>query len=295
MSESLSYNYVPRANIDTHTWHNSTPRSNQPHPNIDAYDSFDKLDHTITDYKDAVHNLNWIKKPTFEQILPKVTQKYRITVDVKGYDAPSIKTEILDSKTDGKKILVTGHEHEKFDEDGDFMLKHFKKTYDLPEHCELDKLASYIVQPSTLVIEMPLQEKEFHLDADLVPKITENESGEEILNLDFNIPEDIDPEHVHVTIKDHDFVLKAEDKSKKADGMSKFHYYKKARLPHNTNFEGLACKFNNNQISCTAALNPAFQHHEKADHCEKLWNRERPVFKARKYDFNTQKHSNICI
>ena len=145
-------------------------------------------------------------------------------------------------------------------------------------------------------LQVPLMEKIFHLDADLIPKISSNEQGEEILNLDFNIPEDIDPEHIHVTIKDHDFVLKAEDKRAKPDGMSKFHYYKQSRLPHNTKFEDLECKFEHNQISCTAPLNRAFQHHDHVDHCEKLWNKERPVFQARKYDFaKPSKHSNICI
>ncbi len=191
---------------------------------------------------------------------------------------------------------MTGQQNEKHSEDGDFMLRHFRKTYDLPEHCEIEKLVSYVVQPSTVIIEVPLKEKEFHLDADLAPKITENESGEEILNLDFKIPEDIDPEHVHITIKDHDFVLKAEDKRKKPDGMSKFHYYKQSRLPHNTEFDDLKCTFKNDQISCTAPLNRAFQHHEHADRYEKLWNRERPVFQARKYDFAIpNKHSNISI
>ncbi len=176
------------------------------------------------------------------------------------------------------------------------MLRHFRKTYDLPEHCELDKLVSFVVQPCTIVIEVPLKEKEFHLDTDLVPRISENENGEEILNLDFKIPEDIDPNHVHVTIKDHDFILKAEDKRKKPDGMSKFDYYKKSRLPENTKFDGLKCTFKDDQISCTAPLNSAFLHHENNAKYEKLWNKERPVFQARKYEFSIPtKHSNISI
>jgi hypothetical protein len=81
MSQQIPHNYLPRSEINTIDWHNSTHKSGeqQQHASLDVYDSFDKLDHTITDYKDALHHLNWIRKPSFEPILPKVSQKVIFT------------------------------------------------------------------------------------------------------------------------------------------------------------------------------------------------------------------------
>lgn len=277
----IEHNYFPRADFNSKDWnHKDTP-------SLGVYDSFDKLDHTITEYKNALHGLQWIVKPVLENEIPKVAQKYRVTIDCKGFEPDSIKTEIK-----GKKIIVTGHEEENHDQDGDFLLRQFKRSYDLPEHCEIEKLVSFIVNPCTLVIEVPLKEQLLHMDVDLVPKIKSNEHGEEMVNLEFAIPENIDPENIHVHIKDNDFILKAEDKSKKPDGMSKYHYFKQSKLPENTKYEDLKCSWKDHQLSCHAPLNPKFESHYK-DHQRKPWNTERPVFHARKYDFDTHHPSHF--
>ncbi len=77
MSREIPHNYLPRSEINTHDWHSAAPKSGK-HSSLDVYDSFDSLDHTITDYKDALHHLNWIFKPKFEPILPRISQKVKI-------------------------------------------------------------------------------------------------------------------------------------------------------------------------------------------------------------------------
>ena len=74
MNRQILHNYFPRSDITTRDWHKSSSNSNKP-TSLDVYDSFDKLDHTITDHKDAVNNLQWLKKPSFEPVVPKVLQK----------------------------------------------------------------------------------------------------------------------------------------------------------------------------------------------------------------------------
>jgi len=100
--------------------------------------------------------LTWINKPWTEALLPlmpKVPQKYRITVDCAGFSPSSIKTELKDDK---KSIVVSGKEEYKKSSD-DFSNKEFKKTYMLPENCEKDKMISFMTVGDRLVIEFPLK------------------------------------------------------------------------------------------------------------------------------------------
>ena len=131
----------------------------------------------------------------------------------------SVKTEIV-----GHKLIVSGREEVKH-EGEDFSIKEFKKTYDLPAHAQTDKLVSFMTN-GHLVIEMPLSETHLHPNDDLLPRITPNKQGGQNVELKFHVPENIHPEHVKVSIKDRDLIVKAEDKVVKPDGVSKFYFYK---------------------------------------------------------------------
>lgn len=70
-------------------------------------------------------------------------------VDCAGYDPKSIKTDVS-----GRKLTVTGREDYKTNPE-DYSTKEFKKTYELPAHCESDKLVSFMTPYGNLVIEFP--------------------------------------------------------------------------------------------------------------------------------------------
>ena len=89
---------------------------------------------------------------------------------------------------------------------------------------------------------------------DLTPKITDTADGAKVVSLNVLVPENIDPSKVHVSIKDRDLIIKAEDRVEKPDGYTRFHYYKRSTFPENTDFNTLKCHYENGRISITAPL-----------------------------------------
>lgn len=227
------------------------PGQHQGHPTtLDLFDPFDELDHMIG------RNLEWLSKPEFMQmpLMPRVPQKYRIVVDCHGYQPKSIKTEVH-----GDRLTVTGHEEVKHEGSDDFSVKQFKRTYRIPSHAESDKMVSFMTRHGQLVIEMPLRETQVHSNTDLFPKIVDVENGGKQVQMRFNVPENIDPSKVTVSVKDRDLIVKAEDKIEKPDGVSRFYYYKRTTLPENTKFDELKCQYDNHQLAIQAPLNMDFK------------------------------------
>jgi HSP20 family molecular chaperone IbpA len=227
------------------------PNSKHTGPNtLDLFDAFDELDHMVG------RNLEWINKPEFMlPALPRVPQKYRIVVDCHGYQPKSIKTEIV-----GDRLTVVGHEEVRH-EGEDFQVKQFKRTYRLPVNCQTDKMVSFMTRHGQLVIEFPLRETQVHSNSDLFPRIVDGENGVKTVAMRFNVPENIDPSKVTVSVKDRDLIVKAEDKIEKPDGISRFFYYKRTTLPENTKFDELKCSYDNHQLSVSAPLNLEFRSH----------------------------------
>jgi HSP20 family molecular chaperone IbpA len=238
----IPHGFFPRSAFDMDRW--MQPMHRGPLSTLDMFDPFDELDHVIG------RNMQWLNKPEFmTPMMPRVPQKYRITLDCAGYKPESIKTEC-----NNRVLVVTGCETTKDAETGDFSTKEFKKTYTCPENAECDKMVSFMTAEGQLVIEMPLRETQLHPNMDLFPKIVDTPTGGKEMTLKFNVPEKIHPDHIHVSIKDRCLVVKAEDKVTKPDGVTKFHYYKKTTLPENTDFEKLKCNYDNHQISICAPL-----------------------------------------
>lgn len=241
----IPHNVFPRSLFDVDNWFKPTTHG-LPSTHLDLFDPFDELDHTIS------RNLAWLDKPEFMQpfaLVPRVPQKYRITIDVHGYSPKSIKTELK-----GHRLSVWGKEEERHDGGEDFTVKEFKKTYDLPQLAELDKLVSFMAPHGQLVIEVPLKESDSHQNLDLFPRIVDTANGGKEVALKFGVPANIDPSKVSVHIKDRDLIVKAEDKIEKPDSISKFYYYKRTTLPENTDFDSLKCNYDNHQISVSAPL-----------------------------------------
>lgn len=114
-----------------------------------------------------------------------------------------------------------------------------------------------------MVIEVPLKETHLHQNVDLFPKIVDKPGGGKEVTLGFQVPENIHPEKVSVSVKDRDLIVKAEDKLEKPDGVSKFYYYKRTTMPENTDFNHLKCHWDNHRISINAPLNLEHKPHRK--------------------------------
>lgn len=259
----IPHGFFPRSAFDMDQWFKPVVPHGAGHSTLDLFDPFDELDHMIG------RNLQWLNKPDFlpMPLLPRVPQKYRITVDCVGFKPESIKTEVK-----GHKLIVTAREEVKHDDD--FSIKEFKKTYELPKHAEIEKLVSFMAPHGELVVEVPLKETDTHKHEDLFPRIVDvPNGGGKAVSLQFGVPENIDPSKISVHIKDRDLIVKAEDKVQKPDGVSKFYYYKRTTLPENTDFAALKCNYDNHQIQVSAPLkldykpykNVPIEHHKKQE------------------------------
>lgn len=219
------------------------PNSMMGPSSLEMFDPFDELDTLMS------KDIDWLRKPEFLPIQPRVQQKYRITIDCPGFEPRrnTIKTDIQ-----GNTLIVSGHEEEKVSS-GDYQTREFKKTYELPEGAETSKMVSFMPMTGKLVIEIPLKETNLQMNVDLMPKIIDTKEGK-VVSLNFGVPANIDPSKIHVSIKDRDLICKADDVKKTADSTSKLHYYKRTTLPENTDLDKLKVMLDKNKLMCSAPL-----------------------------------------
>jgi len=243
----IRHGFLPRSMFNMDSW---LRNDNVWGPStLDLFDPFDDLDRLMG------RNLMWVDMPSFlserNHRPPKVPNKYRVTVDCRGYNADSIKTEIKEGK-----LLVRGQEGEKKNDSDDYSIKEFRKTYKLPENVEADKMVSFITGNGKLVVEIPLKEAQVHQNhlTDDFPRIVEGKDGSKSVNLKFAVPANIDPSKIQVTCKDRDIIVQAEEKLEKEDGVSQTYYYRRSTLPETTNFDDLKCVLENNHLSITAPI-----------------------------------------
>lgn len=242
----LPHSFFPRSMFDMDQWVHSHPKGITT---LDLFDPFDELDHMIS------RNLNWLSRPEqiMQQMMPKVPQKYRISVDVAGFSPKSIKTEVV-----GNKLIVHGVEEHIVEGTEDYTKREIKKTFLLPAHAETDKLVSFVTKHGHLIIEVPLKETITCPNSDLFPRILDNPDGTKNVSMTIGLPPNVDPAKAHVMIKDRDLILRVEDKVEKPDSTTKYFYYKRTTLPENTEFDKLKCEQDARQIVVSAPLNLDF-------------------------------------
>ena len=118
----LSHSYFPRSMFDMDVWPTQSLFETGP-STLDLFDAFDELDRLMS------RNLTWLNEPeTLSVAAPKIAEKYRITLDVQGFNPNSIKTNIKDNK------LVINASEGQINETSDYSLREFRKTYDLPKY-----------------------------------------------------------------------------------------------------------------------------------------------------------------
>jgi len=214
---------------------------------LDVFDPFNELDRMMS------NNISWLNEPsTLPSRLrsPIVPQKYRITLDCSGYNESSINTEVK-----GQKLTISAKEGVPSQEGGDYSVREFKRTYDLPNYVDSSKLVSFMTNDGLLVVEFPWKEG----GKNLFPSI---DQANKKVNLDIDIPENIDPNKINVTCRDHDVIVRADYRVKNEDGSvrSKVHYLRRSTFPENTDLSSLKCELDNNVLKINASLGP---HHRK--------------------------------
>jgi len=257
----VPHTFFPRRDFDTDLWHR--PQETGPRA-LDVFDPFDELDMQLNSM------VNWLERPP-AQIMPqpKVPQKYRVTMECAGFDTKSIKCEIVA----GDKLVVTCTEGDEFKSGSEEDHWHcsFKRTFELPKLTLLDaeKMTSFMTSQGTLVIDIPYRMDESGMTAeDLWPKVVESADGHKVVSLDMHLPRHIDPSKVHVTAKDRDVIVKAEDKAEWPHGFAKFHFYRRSTMPQSTDMRELKCTWEDNKLSIRAPLKD--QHHSHHHHHSKM-------------------------
>jgi HSP20 family molecular chaperone IbpA len=246
----IPHSFFPRSMFDMDFWHRPESLGLGP-STLDLFDPFDELDHTIG------RNLSWIDRPDYLSSFiphePRVPHRYRIVVDCAGYNPSSIKTKLSDDK---RTVTVTGREGEERKGDEDYLLHEFKKTYQLPENVEADKMVSFMTSAGNLVIEMPVRREVSRLafKDEGLPQIVDGENGQKQLQLSLAVPSNLDPAKIKVTCKDRDVIVQAEDKKETPDSTSQVYYYRRSTLPENTDFSSLKCSLENSKLSITAPV-----------------------------------------
>jgi HSP20 family molecular chaperone IbpA len=210
----------PRSLFDVDDWLNVPLSSSLATPTtptlLDVYDPFDELDYMLA------RNVPWLSRPeilTTSQLIPSPS-RYRVSVDCTGFSPSSVKTEIKDNK-----LLVKAHE--KIDEkgNGDYTLKEFQKSYDLPTNALADRMVSFMSSGNQLIVEIPLQVTPVSSDSDMSPKIVDNADGTQSVRMEFKVPKNVDPSKIHISLKDRDLIFRCQETIDKPDQYSKFHIY----------------------------------------------------------------------
>lgn len=222
-------------------------KSTAPLQTLDLFDPFDEQDNLYS------RNCLWVNKPEFLSdfpVLPRIPQKYRIAVDCSGFSFESLRTSV-DPKT--HKLVVLAQDETVDDTYGDYTRKAFKKTYQLPENCEIDQMASFMTfDRERLIIEIPLKESEHTIN--MVPQTIDNPDNTKSVTMHFILPIDVDNDRIQVINKNRDLILRVEDRADKPDMITRFHYYQRTRWPENTRFDQMKCVRSANMITATAPL-----------------------------------------
>jgi HSP20 family molecular chaperone IbpA len=235
---------MPRSTFDMDYW---LRQDNLGLSTLDLFDPFDELDRMIG------RNFNWLNKPEFlGQTIPKIPNKYRVTLNCSGFSPKSIKTEISNNQ-----LIVTGNEGNKENNNEDFTIKEFRKTFKLPSNTENDKLVSFMTSNGNLVIEIPLkQDEKTKTQNDLFPKISDDKTN---VSMNLVLPDNLDPSKLNVVCKDRQLIVKYQNKKETDDTYSDVYFYKQVLLPENTDFNCLKCTYDKNTLAITAPSKSDFK------------------------------------
>ncbi|KAL7678153.1 hypothetical protein ACOME3_004381 [Neoechinorhynchus agilis] len=241
---------------------------------LDMFDPFD--DHDLSLFPSVLPTLYWLNEP------PAVLdargrrrprpEKFRITLNVQGFDKDDLKTEIKDNK-----LVVHAKRHQQSERTGDFDTREFQKSFDLPKNVVNEQLTSFVTAGGVLVVEIPLkvEEREASGDASAIshrapsifdfdeffksnfsPQVIEVHPGKKKIEMNVDVSA-FKPDNVHISLKDNELIVKAEQmqKNQSEKEVSRTFYYKQVTLPPGTDTKNLKTQFDNGKVYIEAPFN----------------------------------------
>ncbi|CAF1431303.1 unnamed protein product [Adineta ricciae] len=215
-------------------------------------------------------SLRWINRPKrrqeYEEIVAPALEsqpygdKYRVKLDISGYDPESIQTTI-----EGRLLLIEAKQNGQSEKE--------RKMYDLPEpvyeHADADHLVSYVTPNNLLIVDIPLHNHEhkqrylesatdadhqhllpygqnreqsfdyhhFHTSS-FTPKVVNGEEKKK--KLEMSLPmKNYRPDQIKVSVRNNDLIVQGEHMSLTDRTLEKSYFYRSITLPPGTQTDHL--------------------------------------------------------
>jgi len=189
-------------------------------------------------------------------------EKFRVQLNVAGFNPETINT-----KVEGRKVIVEAKQEER-QSDGDFHIRQLRKSYDLPEHADTHRLASYVTPNNMLVIEVPIEnpENERQLEqakkdnqslaqfgqyrdplfdyfgflggSDFQSRIVDKGNNQKQLEMTVGM-KNYRPEEIKVSVKNNELIVQGEHRHKDENRSERSFFFKSTILPPGTQTEQL--------------------------------------------------------
>jgi len=190
------------------------------------------------------------------------SEKFRVQLNVAGFNPETINT-----KVEGRKVIVEAIQEDR-QPGGDYNIRQLRKSYDLPEHADASRLASYVTPNNMLVIEVPIQdpERERRLEqakkdnqslaqfgqyrdplfdyagflggSDFQPRIVDKENNQKQLEMTVGM-KNYRPQEIKVSVKDNELIVKGEHQYKDENRSERSFFFKSTILPPGTQVDQL--------------------------------------------------------
>ena len=95
---------------------------------LDFFDPWRDLDTFPTALAIRPNAFRWVNQPQRLTHQNSHSEKFRVQLNVAGFNPETINT-----KVEGRKVIIEAKQEDQQD-DGDFHVRHLRKTYELPEH-----------------------------------------------------------------------------------------------------------------------------------------------------------------
>ncbi|CAF3084364.1 unnamed protein product [Rotaria socialis] len=241
---------------------------------LDFFDPWHDLNTSPTTVLVAPNTFLWINEPQrsshaqaagkHSNQIPKAPnlEKFRVQLNVVGFNPETIKT-----KVENGKVIVEAKQEER-QPDGDYNIHELRKSYPLPEHADVNRLASYVTPNKVLVIEVPIHNPEVerrrdkakkntqdlaqfgqHRDSlfdygsflhgsDFQPRIVDKGDNQKQLEMSIEM-KNYKPDEIKVSVKNNELLVKGERRHANDNSFERSFFFKSTTLPPGTQVEQL--------------------------------------------------------
>jgi HSP20 family molecular chaperone IbpA len=241
---------------------------------LDFFDPWYDLNTSPTTLVIVPNNFRWINEPerltraqgggrqADQASRAPHSQKFRVQLNVAGFNPETINT-----KVEGRKVIVEAKQEDR-QPDGDYNIRQLRKSYELPEHADANRLASYVTPNHILVIEVPIQNPEaerrlnqaknenqnlaqfgqyrdplfdynsFLSGSDFAPKVIDKGDNQKQLQISVAM-KNYKPDEIKVSVKNNELIVKGEHVHKDENRSERSFFFKSTALPPGTQVEQL--------------------------------------------------------